>query len=57
MAIDTSKSMLTTDIAPNRLERAKLAALELMQRSGEDGPSRPDRFRGRGLSRMSNDRG
>ena len=23
--------MLTTDIAPNRLERAKLAALELMQ--------------------------
>jgi Ca-activated chloride channel homolog len=36
VAIDTSKSMLTTDIAPNRLERAKLAALELMQRSGAD---------------------
>ena len=31
LAIDTSKSMLATDIAPNRLERAKLAALELMQ--------------------------
>jgi Ca-activated chloride channel family protein len=31
VAIDTSKSMLTADIAPNRLERAKLAALELMQ--------------------------
>ena len=36
VAIDTSKSMLTTDIAPNRLERAKLAALELMQRSAVD---------------------
>jgi Ca-activated chloride channel family protein len=36
VAIDTSKSMLTTDIAPNRLERAKLAALELMQRAGTD---------------------
>ena len=36
VAIDTSKSMLTTDITPNRLERAKLAALELMQRSGAD---------------------
>jgi Ca-activated chloride channel family protein len=36
VAIDTSKSMLTTDIAPNRLERAKLAALELMQRAGAD---------------------
>ena len=36
IAIDTSKSMLTTDIAPNRLERAKLAALELMQRAGTD---------------------
>src|SRR5271154_1936618 len=36
VVIDTSKSMLTTDIAPNRLERAKLAALELMQRAGTD---------------------
>src|SRR5476649_1396144 len=36
VAIDTSKSMLTTDIAPDRLERAKLAALELMQRAGAD---------------------
>ncbi len=31
VAVDTSKSMLATDIAPNRLTRAKLAALELMQ--------------------------
>jgi Ca-activated chloride channel family protein len=36
VAIDTSKSMLTTDIAPNRLERAKLAALELMQTAATD---------------------
>jgi Ca-activated chloride channel homolog len=36
VAVDTSKSMLTTDIAPNRLERAKLAALELMQTAGTD---------------------
>jgi Ca-activated chloride channel family protein len=36
VAIDTSKSMLTTDIAPNRLERAKLAALELMQNAKAD---------------------
>lgn len=36
VAIDTSKSMLTTDIAPNRLGRAKLAALELMQRAATD---------------------
>jgi Ca-activated chloride channel family protein len=36
VAVDTSKSMLTTDIAPDRLERAKLAALELMQRAGAD---------------------
>ncbi|MGH7989047.1 MAG: vWA domain-containing protein, partial [Limisphaerales bacterium] len=36
VAIDTSKSMLTADIAPNRLERAKLAALELMQDAKAD---------------------
>src|SRR5208283_3541078 len=33
VAIDTSKSMLATDIPPNRLARAKLAALELMQQA------------------------
>ena len=36
VAVDTSKSMLTTDIAPNRLARAKLAALELMQKAATD---------------------
>jgi len=36
MAIDTSKSMLAEDIAPDRLERAKLAALDLMQRAKSD---------------------
>ncbi|MGO8675229.1 MAG: VWA domain-containing protein [Limisphaerales bacterium] len=36
VAIDTSKSMLAADIAPNRLARAKLAALELMQRAKSD---------------------
>lgn len=36
VAIDTSKSMLAQDIAPNRLERAKLAALELMQDAKSD---------------------
>jgi Ca-activated chloride channel family protein len=36
VAVDTSKSMLTMDIAPNRLARAKLAALELMQKAATD---------------------
>jgi Ca-activated chloride channel homolog len=36
VAIDTSKSMLAEDIAPNRLERARLAALDLMQQAKSD---------------------
>lgn len=36
VAIDTSKSMLAQDIAPNRLTRAKLAALDLMQLAKSD---------------------
>jgi Ca-activated chloride channel family protein len=36
VAVDTSKSMLAEDIPPNRLARAKLAALELMQRAKFD---------------------
>jgi Ca-activated chloride channel homolog len=36
VAVDTSKSMLAQDINPNRLERAKLAALELMQDAKSD---------------------
>jgi len=36
VAVDTSKSMLAEDIAPDRLERAKLAALELMQDAESD---------------------
>ncbi len=35
-AIDTSKSMLAEDISPNRLQRAKLAALDLMQAARTD---------------------
>lgn len=36
VAIDTSKSMLAEDITPNRLARAKLAALDLMQQAKLD---------------------
>jgi Ca-activated chloride channel family protein len=36
VAIDTSKSMLAEDIAPNRLARAKLAAIDLMQTAKTD---------------------
>jgi Ca-activated chloride channel family protein len=36
VAIDTSKSMLAEDITPNRLQRAKLAALDLMQQAQSD---------------------
>ena len=36
VAIDTSKSMLAEDIVPNRLARAKLAALDLMQQAKSD---------------------
>ncbi|MGA3163039.1 MAG: VWA domain-containing protein [Verrucomicrobiota bacterium] len=36
VAVDTSKSMLAGDIAPNRLERARLAVLDLMQQAKPD---------------------
>ncbi len=36
VAIDTSKSMLADDIQPNRLARAKLAALDLMKLARND---------------------
>jgi Ca-activated chloride channel family protein len=35
-AVDVSKSMLAEDIAPNRLARAKLAVLDLMQQAKSD---------------------
>lgn len=36
VAIDTSRSMLAADLAPNRLTRAKLAALDLMRLAKHD---------------------
>ena len=36
VAVDTSRSMLATDIAPNRLARAKLATLDLMRLAKSD---------------------
>ncbi|MEO8796511.1 MAG: VWA domain-containing protein, partial [Polyangiaceae bacterium] len=35
-AVDTSKSMLTADVKPNRLERAKLAVRDLVEKFPED---------------------
>jgi len=36
VAIDTSRSMLAQDVAPNRFERSKLAALDLMHLATSD---------------------
>ena len=35
-AIDTSRSMLAEDMKPNRLERAKLAVLDFIDKMGAD---------------------
>lgn len=36
VAVDTSKSMMASDLTPSRLERAKLACLDLMELAGQD---------------------
>jgi Ca-activated chloride channel family protein len=36
VAVDTSRSMLAQDVAPNRLEKAKLAAFDLMKQARND---------------------
>ena len=36
VAVDTSKSMLASDLTPNRLQRARLAALDLMELAQQD---------------------
>ncbi len=36
VAVDTSKSMLASDLTPNRLQRARLAALDLMELAKQD---------------------
>jgi Ca-activated chloride channel family protein len=36
IAMDTSKSMLAPDVSPNRLQRAKLAALDLLRQARSD---------------------
>lgn len=36
IAVDTSRSMLAQDVAPNRLEKAKLAAYDLMRQAKND---------------------
>jgi len=36
IALDTSRSMLAEDVAPNRLERAKLAITDLVEKLGSD---------------------
>ena len=36
VAVDTSKSMMASDLTPSRLERAKLACLDLMELADQD---------------------